>query len=281
MFIDMHTHSKYSRHATGNINDLVLSAIQKGITVLAITDHAPFPIDQDNRIHPDELLEYFYNIKELEKKYSESLLILCGLEIDFMQSYLDYISNLIESISKYVDYIIGAIHTIYITDKQINIWDIEKTSNALFVKKYFALMADLINSDLFDTIAHPDSILRGGISINQYKKEIIDLIPLLTQKNITYEINTSCFRKPIYDPLKKEIVAPHNYYNGMSVLHHLIQAGVRFTIGSDAHQPCDVGSHIVELQNYVTNLNGTFVYYKERIPVPILSCTGDDIHEKS
>lgn len=40
--IDSHVHSAYSKHASGSIEQVIISAIDKGISILTITDHAPF-----------------------------------------------------------------------------------------------------------------------------------------------------------------------------------------------------------------------------------------------
>ena len=42
MLIDLHTHSKYSFDAQDKILDLTLSAIEKGFSYIAITDHKDY-----------------------------------------------------------------------------------------------------------------------------------------------------------------------------------------------------------------------------------------------
>lgn len=265
--LDLHTHSKYSRHAIGEIEELIFLAIQHGVKILTVTDHAPFPTDMNNRLQPNELDEYFCTIRELRKKYADKLLILCGLEVDFMAQELDYIRMLLESVS--ADYIIGAVHTISVFDEQINIWDIDKINQPEFIEKYFATLEQLILSQLFDAVAHPDAILRGGIPEELYEKQINKLIPAIIKYNIAYEINTSCMRKERYDSYKKEIVAASGEYTGILALPHLIQAGVKFTIGSDAHCPQDVGNGIHKLQNHIFRLGGNIVCYVNRQAVPL------------
>lgn len=263
--LDLHTHSKYSRHAVGELEDLVFSAIRHGVKVLAITDHAPFPIDMGNRLQPSELTEYFCTIMELRKKYADKLLILCGLEVDFTLQELDYVKKLIESVT--VDYIIGAVHTVSVFDEQVNIWDIDKINHPEFIEKYFFMLEQLICSQLFDAVAHPDAILRGGISEEIYKKQITELLPAIIHSDLAYEVNTSGIRKERYDSRKKKIIAPCDDYAGMFMIPHLIQAGVKFTLGSDAHKPQDISSGICALKNNILVLGGNIVYYVNRKPV--------------
>lgn len=57
--IDSHSHTLYSKHATGSVDELVRSSIAAGISILTITDHAPFPVDADNRLLESELDHIF------------------------------------------------------------------------------------------------------------------------------------------------------------------------------------------------------------------------------
>jgi histidinol-phosphatase (PHP family) len=53
--IDSHTHTHYSKHARGTVDEVIDAAIARGVRLLTITDHAPFPIDPDNRLRRTEL----------------------------------------------------------------------------------------------------------------------------------------------------------------------------------------------------------------------------------
>ncbi|MEN1641680.1 PHP domain-containing protein, partial [Pseudomonas aeruginosa] len=80
--IDSHSHTSYSKHATGTVDELVRASIAAGVTILTITDHAPFPVDTDNRLLASELDRYFADIERARKIYQGQITILCGLELD-------------------------------------------------------------------------------------------------------------------------------------------------------------------------------------------------------
>ncbi|MEG6913654.1 PHP domain-containing protein, partial [Pseudomonas aeruginosa] len=82
--IDSHSHTSYSKHATGTVDELVRASIAAGVTILTITDHAPFPVDTDNRLLASELDRYFADIERARKIYQGQITILCGLELDYM-----------------------------------------------------------------------------------------------------------------------------------------------------------------------------------------------------
>ena len=82
--IDSHTHTHYSKHAVGSVNELVEAAIVKGVKILTITDHAPFYVDSKNRLLETELNQYFEDINRAKEIYDDDIMILTGLELVFM-----------------------------------------------------------------------------------------------------------------------------------------------------------------------------------------------------
>ena len=82
--INLHTHCRRCRHATGAVADYVKCAVDAGISVLGISDHIPF---EDFEHHPDrmffqELPDYLNEIEEAQKN-NPDMLIFKGLEMDY------------------------------------------------------------------------------------------------------------------------------------------------------------------------------------------------------
>lgn len=73
--IDSHSHTFYSKHATGTVDELVRASIAAGVTILTLTDHAPFPVDTDNRLLASELDRYFADIERARNSYQEQITI--------------------------------------------------------------------------------------------------------------------------------------------------------------------------------------------------------------
>lgn len=261
--INSHVHSKYSKHAIGDIEEVVLSAIKSGIKILTITDHAPFPLDKHNRLLEDELKSYFDDITYVQDKYSKDITIFKGLEVDFLPEYLGYIENLVNNIK--IDFLIGSIHFIFLGKKKINVWDINLLNNEKLLVQYFSYLKELIESNLFDSIGHPDSLLRGGIDDKVYCEHFYPLIPLMKSNEISYELNTSGLRKSTFDiksKMKKKGVWNFPSKTLVSILN---QHNISFTIGSDSHTPHDVNLGIQEILNVVHNLGVNKIsYYKNR-----------------
>lgn len=266
--IDSHVHTHYSKHAEGSVEDVVTAAIANDIKILTITDHAPYPVDSNNRLLESELISYFDEIKEISKKYAREIDVLVGLEVDFHPDEIDYIKNLLNRVN--VDFVIGAIHYVYIDAKRVNVWDIDKLYDQQFISEYFNYLDALIESGLFDAIAHPDTILRGGIESCVYQQHFSELIPKMLRYDMSYELNCSGFRKSVYDPINKTKSQNSCAYPNLDTVSDFNENGGSFTIGSDAHHPSDVGLGIKEQLIICKKNNIEFIsYYKKRQKIKV------------
>ena len=73
MIVDLHAHTRYSDCGKDDPEDLILKMIDCGVDVLGICDH--------NYGIGDREKEYLQEIRALQKKYSDQIKILCGIEI--------------------------------------------------------------------------------------------------------------------------------------------------------------------------------------------------------
>lgn len=267
--IDSHTHTSYSKHADGSIDDLVRVAILNGVKILTITDHAPFFIDKANRLLESEVEVYLQDIDRAKAKYAGSIKILKGLEVDYMPSAYNYLAQLLEKFD--LDFVIGSIHYIPIHHGYIKLWDLPRINDAEVLTNYFRILEQLLTCELFDAVGHADALLRS-VSDHIFCKHLAPLVPLFVQHNIAYELNTSGSRKTTFDKVSGQEVHGASSYPSTLVLPQLITEGVPFTIGSDSHTPLDVGSGIQELICKLAPIGVSALSYFEsrhRIDVPI------------
>lgn len=268
--IDSHSHTKYSKHAIGNVEDLVISAINKNIKILTITDHAPFYVDKKNRLLTTELQSYFDDIEYVKEKYSKYIKILKGLEIDFLPNSTNFTENLICNLD--LDYVIGSIHYIFIDSKRINMWDLKYLNNSTVLEKYFLSLKELFESKLFNAVGHPDSVLRAGIKEDVYYNHFLPLIPLMKHNKISYELNASGLSKTTYDANKDTELNGIWSYPSKMLVSTLNVENVSFTIGSDTHSPENVGRGIQNMLTELENVNLKSISYYEkrkRVDIPL------------
>ena len=209
---DLHTHSKYSKfhHGKNTIEEMVVAAIEKGFSTIAITDHAP---DHFFGVWPWKLKKRKREIERLRKKYPQ-IEILCGLEVNLVSQK----------------------GNIDVTKKQRNDLDFcvlgfHKTAG-MFLHPFFAL------TRLF---GHKNDIEKNTQAyINAIEKNKIDVVAHLKQY-----INVDCGRIAAAAAKRGtfiEINNRHLFFNENDI-NDMLATDCKFVIDSDAHRARVVGKH--------------------------------------
>lgn len=267
--IDSHTHTSYSKHAIGSVDELVREAVAKGIEVLTVTDHAPFHQDSQNRLLEYELDQYFTDIDNAKQKYRNEIKILCGLEFDYMPGAYNYTSRIIEKFD--LDFAMGSIHYIPVSsDHQVKVWELSRLADTSVLGSYFNALSELLECGLFDAVGHADTILRG-IPDSLLQEYFEPLLPLFINHGVAFELNASGIRKSSLDLKSGQEVYGVWSYPSMALLPKLLSQSTTFTIGSDAHQPVDVGEGIAEVVDALIPIGLKCVSYfesRQRVDIP-------------
>ena len=260
--IDSHSHTFYSKHAIGTVDELVRASIAAGVTVLTITDHAPFPVDMDNRLLASELDRYFADIERAREIYQGQITILCGLELDYMPG-TDAFNR--ELLARYpMDFVIGSIHYVEVPDEaMVKVWELPRLAGQAFLDRYFANLEGLLDSGLFDAVGHADTLLRG-VPEDIFLRRFEPLLAPLARSGIAFELNASGLRKSSLDPATGREIQGFWSYPSRELVAQLIAHGVPFTVGSDTHAPSDAGAGISELLEALRPLGLKSISYYER-----------------
>lgn len=266
--IDCHTHTFYSKHAVGTVDELVLEALAKGIQVLTVTDHAPFYVDGRNRLLDSELDRYFEDIERAKRDYAGRIKILRGLEFDYAPCSLDYTARILNRYD--LDFAIGSIHYIPLPGgEQVKVWDLPRLSETQVIESYFRILGDVLQCGLFDAIGHADILLRG-VPDSDLVGYFETVRPLFVQHGVAFELNASGLRKTTLDLQSGREVHGTWSYPSLSLLPELIALGTTFTIGSDTHTPVDVGSGISEIIGALMPFGlDSISYFEQRKPVEV------------
>lgn len=272
--IDSHSHTFYSKHAVGTVDELVRASIAAGVTVLTITDHAPFPVDMNNRLLASELDRYFADIERARDIYQGYITILCGLELDYMPG-TDAFNR--ELLARYpMDFVIGSIHYVDVPDEaMVKVWELPRLAGQAFLDRYFANLEGLLDSGLFDAVGHADTLLRG-VPEDIFLRRFEPLLAQLATSGIAFELNASGLRKSSLDPTTGREVQGFLSYPSRELVAQLISHEVPFTVGSDTHDPNDAGAGIAELLEDLRPLGLKSISYYEmrrRIDVALDSLT--------
>ncbi len=105
LFADMHTHSVISRHAYSTIDENTRYAAQKGLSLLAVTDHAP-------GMPHTSCHAYFANLHVLPERL-HGVRLLRGIELNIMD--YDGQVDMDDAILSRLDIAIASLHTPCIT----------------------------------------------------------------------------------------------------------------------------------------------------------------------
>jgi putative hydrolase len=216
MDFDPHTHSKYS-DGKGTLEENILSAINKGLKKIALTDHAY--LHMAFGVKMNKIDKYLKDAYELKKSFNSQIEVLVGMEfnllgldgtVDIPKGYEDEFElKLIgdHKFAKYKDiksfmFMIG----FQLSEKKRYSKDVLKANTNAYISA--------IENNNIDIIAHPS---------NMVKLDIKTLAKVCEKTDTLLEINS---RHPDLKPMDvKEILATK----------------ADFILGSDSHKSSDIG----------------------------------------
>lgn len=267
MIVDSHTHTAYSKHATGSVDDVVRAAIAAGVDVLTLTDHAPFPVDSENRLLERELDAYMDDIRRARVEHAGRIRILTGLEVDYMPGARAHAERLLANLD--LDFVVGSIHYLMVGGARVNVWDLARLNEPAVLDHFFLALEESVGSGLFDAIGHPDALLRS-VPASHWHARFLPLADLFRRHNVSYELNASGLRKSYWDPVTRQEHHGNWSYPSREALPQLLTCGASFTVGSDAHTPDDVGAGVVAMLAELIPLGlHTICYYEGRQRVDV------------
>jgi len=239
---DYHTHTFRCQHAQGEVRDYAAVAVQKGLQVLGVTDHTPFPYPCPNerwnqiRMSLSQLDSYEEAIAEARHVYPQ-LTILKGMECEYIPEYLPFYRE--ELLAKrQFDYLIVGAHFFPCGNRWLGAHSQIKTGEELMA--YADHLIEAMASGLFALIAHPDLF---GNSYELWDEHTIRCSERILEAAAVYqiplELNAHGLRKPL-----KETTAGTRLPYPLSPFWELASTvkGVTVVANSDAHHPDDVGA---------------------------------------
>ena len=250
--IDAHIHFHKQEYLLETIDKMVKTAIQNGITELHLLDHThkfkEFSFLYTKNSLDDVTLKHFENKKYISiKEYLNFIKIVrsktypisikFGLEVCYFKQFE---KELKEELSKYnFDFLIGSVHFIdgFGYDLTKESWE-GKNVDFLY-KRFFETTYDLINSKLFNHLAHPDAIKIFGFKPSfSLEKYYIKVAKLLKKNNMTTENNSGFVRYGF-----------SNYGLDEKFYEILKKYGVKILKSSDAHNYQYIGMKFDELKD--------------------------------
>lgn len=230
MRADVHMHCGFSNDSETRPEDMVESAIAKGLSVICFTDH----YDKDNLDWGDEAIfdveSYFQKMIELQEEYRDQIDIRIGAEIG-MQPYLaEYYQDFMAQHP--FDFVIGSVHSVLEHDVALDFF--QKHSDPEGYKIYFEeMLQDVQKIKSYDVLGHLDYIVRysnqgsKGFDLNDYMDIIEEILKQVIAHGRGIEMNMS--------GLKYGLGAPHPQPEIIKRYREL--GGEIITVGADGHIP--------------------------------------------
>ncbi len=263
LLCDYHIHSNYSDDSWYLLEKLVEDAIAMELDEICITDHVDYGIkldwDQPEKIQYDgnraianvNYEKYYEEIKHLQEKYHDKIVIKMGMEFGMQRHTINKYQTLFD---KYpFEFIIMSVHQV--DDKEFWSQDYQKEKtqqeyNDGYYKEILYLVENYMN---YSVLGHLDMIkrydLNGDYPFDRVKPIITKILKRVIEDGKGIEINTSSHRYALPDLTpSREILSLYKELGGSII-----------TIGSDTHENKHLGAYIEYTRNELKKLG--FKYY--------------------
>lgn len=189
MIANYHTHTRWCRHAGGEIEDYIREGIRKGLKALAITDHVPHKDDSDpRRLQWGEFEPFNNELNEMILRYQDRIHLIKGFECEYYPFSLDNYRMFREQYG-YRLLILGQ-HTS--KDRTIDYFAEKKEPELLLYTE--EVLAGL-QTGIFDFLAHPDvPMYRYQGSRNFALEQMARIFAECEKRKIPVEINANGYR---------------------------------------------------------------------------------------
>ena len=236
--INLHTHSNYCDHAIGGIEDYVASAMAKGLDVLGFTEHAPIPGDPIScNMMMRNLPAYVRDVNGAKEKHPIRIFLAaeCDYEPVLRRYYRDELKG------RYgFDYLICSIHLYVDHDTRKMAFVSQSKDFTRYLSDYVARYCSALESKIFLFGCHPDLFRASYLPWDDNAKAAAkDIIQCAASVDIPLEMNRAgLLRTPVNAP-----EGTRNPYTTYEFYEMARDAGIRFILSSDAHDPAIVADN--------------------------------------
>ena len=243
---DLHMHTSYC-DGTAAPEEMILSAIDKGLTAVGICCHSYTAFDESYCIKKADIPRYIGELHYLRAKYFDRIHVLCGVEQDH---YSDQPTD-------EFDYVIGSVHYVKEGEEYIPVDEsaeiLKNAADKYFggdiyalCERYFDTVADVAEKTSCDIIGHFDLITKFiekeplfDTAHPRYRAAWQKAADELLKYDIPFEINTGAISRGYR-------TTP---YPSAEIIAYIKERGGRFILSSDAHSAGDIAFQFEKYEN--------------------------------
>ena len=231
---DLHTHTALCKHASGTPEEYLSAAQKAGLAYWGVSDHFPAPAgyDAEFRMAPGDLPRYFEILRSLrEAARGTSLHILAAAEFDYVPGRMDEVFAALDPLRPEFDYLIGSVHYVgdFAFDDPDKIAEWPRYGVDAVWDGYLTDLLAFVKLGGFNVMAHSDLPKKFGFRPSKPEtvlRRMTEIYECAAAKGICLELNTAGLR-----------VAADEIYPSAELLRAAFRAGMKITLGSDAHKP--------------------------------------------
>ncbi len=255
--INLHTHSFYCGHGTGELKDFAEKA--RGVfKVLGFSEHQPVPDDSlPSRMPFSDFESYIADIENLQRENNRGfvianensynlpntdgnengseIFILKGSECDWEPRYRSFYEDYVLG-EKAFDYVLGSVHFVKTKTGELKYIPSAREFDLNDLKWYVSRYAEMIESGLFLVACHPDLFFGG---YKKWDEEAVsaskDIISCAIEHEIPLEMNDLGLRKRPMETnigLRPQYTVPEFWALARDM-------GALICTNTDAHNPKD------------------------------------------
>lgn len=242
---DYHVHSSYSDGRF--LFQMVRAATDAGLSGVGIADHCSVSdreeIREQKRLLGFNLDQTYGRRREAIERLREesSIAIYDAVEMDYHPAEEPHIAAFLEEAG--FQYAIGSVHHLEAVNVHVEPYFAEKSERERerLVETYFDRLVSLVESELFDVAAHADLVernpaLRGFATEAQYRR----VAEAFENSRTLAELNAG-----------RALADYGEFHPAPEFLDVLAEYDVEVVLGTDAHQPDEIGDRVTHLERYV------------------------------
>ena len=253
MRADYHMHTSFSYDSDSTPEEMIQSAIQKGLKTICITDH--HELDYIEPGWEQDLAKYHKMLREMQEKYQSQIEILAGIEFGMQSHTGERYAEVARSFP--YDFVLASVHVFDGYDPYYPGYFDDKTDEEGYRRAFEITINNLKGMTEYDSLGHIDYIVRFGNHKEQeysYAKNadyIDEILKHLIANGKGLEVNAAGWKNGL------PFAHPHQ-----DVLKRYKELGGEIiTVGSDAHRPEHVAYDFHKINDYLETCG--FKYYTE------------------
>jgi histidinol-phosphatase (PHP family) len=247
--VDGHVHTKLCHHAVGEMEEYVLSAIDKGLKGIIFLEHYEVGINyfESTWLNEEDFRVYFATGHKLQLQYQGQVQIGMGVEVGYNPRQLIETRSFLGQYSwdrvglSYHYYEHAGEHVNMLSRKKQNMVKFSEIGVGKVIGDYLAGLLAGIRQLPVTVVCHLDAALRHHPDVfwdKGHERQIEEILQEMASRRIALEINTAGYAN------RQET------YPKKSIIKQARDMGVELVAGSDAHRPQDVGRYFEQLEQF-------------------------------